>query len=329
MKKDDFNYSLYKSDLVKLGCHKKRRTSRPFAELEADMTLCMAAKASDYDYNCDLIVLAADKRAEASWAGGDVSTKWGAGHQYWPALFAGEISKAEDFLATSKATLAGDEITALNIFDKFTHVSNVHKEKLCQRYVRQELGISFERLLTQGENELPPEVRARIFHELGRLEFGCDIIICGFTDEDEPHIIEIDTNGEVYSHQNFAAIGTGAVIAKSTMYHRGQTRFKTLEATLYTLYEASRMAYGTAPGVGEIKHFNVIERKDNGGIEITRTNEKCMKVLEAKFDELGPKPLGWIPAMDASCFYERRPATPLPESAVAQPSDSETSEGQS
>jgi hypothetical protein len=60
-------------------------------------------------------------------------------------------------------------------------------------------------------------------------------------------------------HQNFAAIGTGAVIATSTLYQRGQSAFSSLEGTIYRMYEESHLAYRSAPGVGQITQFQILE----------------------------------------------------------------------
>lgn len=132
------------------------------------MTLCMAAVCWDADKSRHRIVFGMDKHAEVDWAGGNVAFKFGWAKRDWPALIAGEISKAQEFLATCRATLAGEDepITVNNIFDKFNEVSCVHKEKLCQRYVRQKYGITFDRFLAQGESEFTADVRARLFHEL-------------------------------------------------------------------------------------------------------------------------------------------------------------------
>lgn len=86
-------------------------------------------------------------------------------------------------------------------------------------------------------------MRARIFHELGQLEFGCEVLGFGFTrrmSQDlglviEPQIIEADRYGEVLLHDNFGAVGTGSVVAKTNLYMRQQSAWIPLEDTLYNL----------------------------------------------------------------------------------------------
>ena len=244
----------------------KRKTKPKRLPWEADMTLCLAAICIEPgDSNDYRIVFGADRRAEASWVGGDVAFKFYWITKGWAALIAGDTSKSLDFLSTARAAFESDPtpVSRNNVFDRFNDISCTHKEKLCQRFIRQQLGISFDQFMNQSEDELPPDLRGRLFHEMGQLEYGCELLVLGFNKHTlhsgdvtfEPNIIEIDRYGEVSMHQNFAAIGTGAVIATSTLYQRGQSAFSSLESTIYRMYEASHLAYKSAPGVGEIPQF--------------------------------------------------------------------------
>ena len=269
------------------------------------MTLCMAAIAKDTNDHKDKLLLAFDKRAETFWAGGDVIFKLGLAGYNWPALVAGDVSRAEDFLATCRATLLSDPetLTMENVFDKFNRVSSTHKEKLCKRFVEQQLGISFERFLAEGEHELTPEVRSRVFQGLQQIEFDCEVIVCGYIGK-YPQLFEIDKFGDVTSHQNFAAIGTGSIVAKSTLYQRTQKRTISLNKTLYHFYEAAKLAHQSAPSVGEIDQFVIIEPIDppDSPMRVTQTTTKCFQLLEKTFKKVGPKRVTNVPMFDDSCW---------------------------
>ena len=159
------------------------------------MTLCMAAVCKEKG-DKSVIVVTADRRAEKSWAGGNVAVKLGWATANWHALFAGDISKAEDFLATCCDTLDSSEFTFTNIFDKLNEVSSAHKKKLIERLVKKRLGISFERFLTDGAQELTPEVRNQLMYQIERLDFECSLIVTGYIGE-KPFIFSIDEDGEV------------------------------------------------------------------------------------------------------------------------------------
>lgn len=261
------------------------------------MTLCMAARC--VDGNRRLIVTTADQRAEKDWAGGEVGWKFGwAARPGWGALLAGEIGKAEDFLATSRELLNPEEFTSRNIFDKLNEVSCAHKKKLIERHVQMRLGISFERFLTEGEHELTSQVRNQMMYEIERLDFGCSLILFGYI-QHEPFMFSIDSEGEVTFCQNFSAIGTGAVIAEATLYQRGQSAFNSsLDQTLYNLYEASEMAR-IAPGVSKTRHFAVFEPSETEDEKVTLNvlSDECLDTLGELFNQYGSKRIDEIPPL--------------------------------
>lgn len=143
----------------------------------------------------------------------------------------------------------------------------------------------------------------------------------------DPNIIEIDRNGEVTLHQNSASIGNGSVIADSTLYQREQNAYGTLETTLYHLYEASKPAHFTAPSVGAIGEFLVIDSPEEKGgkIGMMRANAKCLEIMEETFQIVAPKTLPPIVKLEDDCFEVIVPQT---EDALDQPSESQTSEDQ-
>ncbi len=290
---------------------------------EADMTLCLAAICSAPGvYGEYKIVFGADRRAEASWVGGDVAFKFNWITRGWAALIAGDTSKSLDFLSTARAAFETDRtpVNRNNVFDRFNDISCAHKEKLCQRFIRQQLGISFDQFMSQGEDEIPLDLRGRLFHEMGRLEYGCELLVFGFTKyvlhsgdvTFEPKIVEIDRYGEVSMHQNFAAIGTGAVIATSTLYQRGQSAFTSLESTIYRMFEAAHLAHKSAPGVGKIPQFQILDPPtvaDDTLIRMKGTNQKCLEIMESTFEAIGPKPMINLPSL-SNCFEVILPLRP-------------------
>lgn len=179
---------------------------------------------------------------------------------------------------------------------------------------------------------LPADVRARAFHELEQLEYGCEMLFLGFTyrtaSDDSvvitPHIIEIDRYGEVTSHQNFGAVGTGSVIAKSTLYQREQSAFRPIEATLYHLYEAAKLAAGTAPGVGEIQQFFMLDPPTEKGreVEVLSFTDTSLQAMKVVFEEVGQKPLAEIPLAQADWI---KPVVTVDKKDEGQ-SDAQTSE---
>jgi len=186
------------------------------------MTLCIAAACREEDSKEPRIVACTDARAETGFAGGDVAFKyeWLA-RPSWQALMSGEVSKAEQMAATFRTLLRPSDLDMDSIFDKLNEASNAHKMLLCDQTVRRRLGISFKRFLEKGEHELTVEVRNRMLYELEEIDFGCTLLTYGFVKGiDFPYIFTIDGSGEVTHRQNFAAIGSGGMVAESVLYQR-------------------------------------------------------------------------------------------------------------
>jgi hypothetical protein len=58
-------------------------------------------------------------------------------------------------------------------------------------------------------------------------------------------IIHADEDGKVVVVEDFAVIGDGGYLAQSVLLHREHTDRKSLEQTIYTVYEAKRYAEGS------------------------------------------------------------------------------------
>lgn len=266
------------------------------------MTLCIAAICKEgMD---DRLVICADSRAEVPWAGGNVAFKLRWAAPAWPALIAGETSKADDFLTTCWEVLKNTKNDPRSVFDKLNEASCAHKQKLCERLLRKRLGIPFERFLKQGEKELTPEVRTRVLYEIEELDFGCEVLVIGF-DGTQPFIYSIDADGEVRQHQSFATIGTGSVIAKSTIYQREFSAGCKVEQALYTLYEAARLAR-IAPGVGATDLFIVLDppQRENARPRTRMATKAVLKILEKTFRKFGPKPNFKTPDSEEDWFLD-------------------------
>jgi hypothetical protein len=263
------------------------------------MTLCIAATCRRSSGN--RMVICADKRTEVEWAGGDVGNKVDFMSVNWAVLFAGDESKALDLINTGREIFMDEGgITLDNVFEKLNEVSSTHKRKLCDRYVRQTWGISFEQFLTKGEAELTPEVRSRVFHDISELKFDCDVTVVGFLLE-TPFIFTIHSDGEVVRYENFAAIGTGSLIAESVLFQREQQSTDTLDRTLYNVYEAARLGR-IAPGVSETHDFIVLAppTEDDSNVGWSYVSKPGLKMLDETFKIVGPKALIDVPKITES-----------------------------
>jgi hypothetical protein len=235
---------------------------------------------------------------------------------------AGEMSTAEDLLATYRTVLDGIDLEQDKIIDKFNEASSAHKEKLCERFLRMQLGISYERFLSKGAVELSPDVFRQMLFEIRQISFKCELLIVGFIGS-KPYIFCVDESGCVSQCHNFGAIGTGSIIAQSVLYQREQYEFDSLEKTMYGVYEAAKHAQ-IAPGVGETNRMVVIQPKPEleRGVEAALTTPQCIDTLEKYFQEYGPRSIGTIADFGSTYFRI------LGQTKDSTPSTSQASEPQ-
>jgi hypothetical protein len=254
------------------------------------MTLCIAAACKD-DQGEPRIVVCNDTWEQTESAGGHVADKQDYIGHGWRCLLAGDISKAEDFAATCRSVLKPREFTYDNVFDKLNEASAKHKEKLTKRLIEMRLGMSFDRFLKRGERELTLEARNRALYEIERIDFGCELIVFGFiVDWPIPQIFSINTDGEVSHNQNFAAIGTGSEVAEAVLYQRQQYSERTIEQTLYVLFEAGMLAHmSNAPGVGPPSGIYLMEPAADGNIRQRIIKSEAVDVLVGYLRKYGPK----------------------------------------
>jgi len=251
------------------------------------------------------IVTWADTRSEIDWAGANIAHKYDhVAGPHWHSLMAGELSKGKEIAATYRSVLKPEEFTEDNIYDKLNEAACVHKEKLTKQLVRKRLAMSYDRFLTKGEKELTSDVRNRTLYAIEKLEFGADLIVCGFLNG-LPHIYFMGGDAEVIRQENFAAIGTGDVIAQSLLHYREQHLAMPLEKTLYHMYEAFLMAYQSkAPGVGDISQVAVLSPGSNNTVTVRLGLSSLMRHLDLSFQKYGPKMVGDIPPLPSKCLIE-------------------------
>lgn len=260
------------------------------------MTLCMAAACQEQ--GAARIVALADTRIETDWAGANIGFKYEwLVEPDWPMLIAGDISSAKEFAKTCRSVLDPSEFTVLNIVDKLTEAALAHKRKLAERLVRSTLNIPFERFVKHGEKEIPPDLRNRLWYDLAQLDLGCSAIVYGFLSK-RSQIFLIEESCEVKIHPDFVAIGTGSVVAQSTLFYREQGEACSVERSLYNLNEAFLLARDSAPGVGGDANATICAPNATGGMDTYLVLSKYHAKLYAAFKRYGPKPARNVPSLE-------------------------------
>lgn len=256
------------------------------------MTCCIAAACQMDDE--PRIVLCSDLRLETLEAGAENELKFRWAASNWPALIAGEVSKAEALLQTYLAyriERKGVPLHDQNLLKEFQVPAQIQKRKAIENYVRSQLGISYSEFLRHGNKGLDPEVFRDMLYQIRTLLLGCELLIVGFT-ADGARILRVDQDCSISWQVNFCAIGTGTSIASAALFQREQSYDLSLEETIYNVYEAQRLAQ-IAPGVGKELAINVIgPPKRKGGLitEFALTDDG-ERYLERQYRKHGLKPV--------------------------------------
>lgn len=271
------------------------------------MTLCIAA--SCQDRRKPRVVIATDWKVSIQSATAEIQDKL-----YWiddntPALIAGTISRAVELKDTyrnhfERLGKRKSSPKASNLPDMMKRPVGIYKQKLANEYVSLRLGLTYREFLEAvGKNQIPGAVSADIFDEISRISLQCQLIIVVFVGRD-PYIYRIDDDGNSHSCDNFAAIGSGSLIAEGVLYQREQESKMTLGRTLYHVFEAMKLG-SIASDVGKEHTINIFyppgeKQKDVAGDCLS---EKAKAFLERKFDNLGPRKFSNMPLPKG--FFER------------------------
>jgi hypothetical protein len=282
---------------------KRRQRDRQRFPWRYDMTLCLTAlsigsRTPPRDLQFALVTVT-DERIETDITGGNFGEKKkNISHDGgWKALWADSEAEADDFANTLKEVLQPETFTPTNIVQKLSEAAAIHKKKLTERYVSLRLGMSFENFRTNGEREVPGDVRNRLWYNIEHLDFGCEMIAFGFLNG-MPVAFKIDRDGNVSRVHHFAAIGSGAKIAESVLYQREQQITIELNHTLYNVYEAFKMA-SQAPAVAGGPLMWIFEREitDRSRIVEQFVTQSGIKVLEKCFKKYAPKKATKVPVL--------------------------------
>lgn len=291
--------------------YKRKNRSSERLPWEVDVTLCIAAvsigsRMPPRDLSFAMVTVT-DERVETDSAGGNFGEKSKAitKDDHWHALFADRVSSAHDFASTLKETLRPERFTDTNLVDKLTEGSVAHKEKLIDRLVRLKFGFSFGHFREHGSSEVPDDVRNRLWYEIEKLDYGCEFIVFGFL-SGVPRMLDINRYGDVERSEHFSAIGTGATVAESSLFARGQTSTTELNDTIYNAYEAFRVACrANPPGVAGGPLIRIFEPDNNDrDLIISRyVTTSGRKTLQKCFDKYGPKKTKNIPTLKDDDFF--------------------------
>lgn len=268
------------------------------------MTLCIAATC--VHENEPAIVLCSDWRAESGdLAGGDVEDKlsWIVPGE-WAALKAGVISDADRLAVVYRTTFHNlkEKITPETVLPTFTGAFQHYRLSLITDYLIATSGIDYMTLLKGVRTsesdpfvEFPESYIEKKLNDIEAVPFpNCQLIVAGFVGTMPFLCVLNESSSDNLSwsrtrlETNFAAIGSGASSALTSLYRREHTGASVgLMKALYHVYEAKLLGE-ISPGVGV-----------STSIIVLFPNRRCWvltgpghEYMEKRFDYFGPMKIG-------------------------------------
>jgi hypothetical protein len=163
-----------------------------------------------------------------------------------------------------------------------------HREMLVDDYIHSQIARSYEWLLESGHEVLPTEYYSQLIHFVAGVRFDAQLILCGIDDGVSLIFVIDESRGEPISKpvENFAAIGSGSMIAESVLHQRSHRSEMPLKMAIYHALEAKRLGE-SAPGVGSRTTTTILLP---GGKLAYPTNE-CTDCMESLIQQYAPKAL--------------------------------------
>jgi hypothetical protein len=169
---------------------------------------------------------------------------------------------------------------------------------LTEEYIQRRFAFSHDDFIKVGKDRLPPEVFYDANQKVGLIELNADFILAGFIDG-AAEIYYTDSGGTARAASYFAVVGEGEYVAASALLRREQDDWKSLENTLYNVFEAKRLAESIG-SIGRRTYLNVISSDGRSRL----TSFAMDEVLEKLFKKYGPQNIPRVSKFDSVYYFD-------------------------
>jgi hypothetical protein len=262
------------------------------------MTVCIAARSAINDDT--VLVVCMDMMLSTDYNSAETGIKWQMLPFGFRALLAGPLATTRELGDCCARSLDGDESGGVPAIVRMLRKGvGLYKREFAESHIQSRLGISYEEFRKTGKEAYPQDLFRELSWEIKNHYSGAELIIVGFV-KGVPRIFKISADA-VVACEDFAVIGTGTAIGESALYFRGQTFLTNFETTVYSVFEAKRLAEN-APGVGK-KTILMVLRRDRPTEVLSDIGVKAlcqlMDVRAPKFIEPGSRE-----PLPADSFFE-------------------------
>jgi hypothetical protein len=277
------------------------------------MTLCMAALCEDHSpvalaelgsyLGRSRVAVACDYRIEVDIASAETEVKFEKLHDHWLALMAGRVDQARELMGLYAGLFASEDVTTINSLEMLRRPPRLLRERLADTFTHTQHAMSYHEFLTNGKGQLPEDIHRQTTYAISLQQIEADLILIGYIGETTPKFrLFTCAGGEVTACSNFAVIGSGTSIASSVLYQREHISYRSVQAALYTLYEAKKLAE-IAPGVGKITSYFLLGPPKEGAACVSQdwVSENGERFLNRQFRRFGPRKLD-VPELPEGFF---------------------------
>lgn len=224
------------------------------------MTVCIAARCRTADKKHAIVTISDMKLSTGSYSGEMATLKVRHISRQWKCLIAGTFAHHVPLIDHISNAVGpwNTVISHEDIKQKCTNAFIAENKRLVEETILSPFGLTLETFL-KSRKELGESLYERTWAEIVRVKVDCQMIVCGFSPN--PHIFTVenptsDRPGFITDcdFPGFAAIGSGAYLADSTLFALQQNPVRSLAETIYLL-SAAKFAAEAASDVGKESYF--------------------------------------------------------------------------
>ena len=247
------------------------------------MTVCIAAQCRGPDGR--VIVLCTDRKTSSALGSAETALKLRYLDKHWRMLTAGSERSISALYKLYYHRFFEGDVTPDGLDTAIKSPLFERKRGIVDEYLKTRFAMPYDDFVKFGKEKLPADMFTEAMRHIKSIDLNAELIIAGFI-EKSVEIYQCESNGEAYPVEDFAVIGEGSYLAQATLMRRSQSYVRSLDETLYNVYEAKRYAESVG-SVGTATSLTVLH--PDGRAAIVNSNTRVN--LRTLFQEYGPKNL--------------------------------------
>ena len=207
----------------------------------------------------------------------------------WQALQAGSLHRTKELTDLYKEHLGTIDVSSMEesaVLEQLRIPPAKLRRRMAETLTQTKFSVGYEDFLRSGKDWFDLDTHRQTLYEISSQNFeGDELILFGAASGE--FLLYKFSGGEVWQCRDFAVIGSGTTVAEPILYQRKQDWTKSVQETLYSLYEAKKLAEVT-PGVGD-KTLVAMQFLSKPG-RLQWLSARGLEILEHEFSTFGPKP---------------------------------------